>query len=301
MHKGIVFNIQKFSINDGPGIRTTVFLKGCPLNCLWCHNPESKSIKKQLFYDARKCVGCGRCVSACEFSAHSFKGEEHVFDREKCTLCGKCVDVCPAGALEVVGEEKTCDEIIKEVLKDKTFYETSGGGMTLSGGEPLMQYDLCLSLLKKGKAAGLHICMETCGYAPQEHIREVAKYVDIFLFDYKLTSPAEHEKYTGVDNHLILSNLALLNELGAHIVLRCPIIPGINDTKEHLEGIAKIAEKFDAIMNVDIEPYHPLGSSKSDMLGIDYSLKHLSFPEEEKVDYWVKTVASLTSKPVKKA
>ena len=301
MASGTIFNIQKFCVNDGPGIRTTVFFKGCPLNCVWCHNPESKKSVPEIFYNISKCVKCGKCMAKCEHSAHSFNGDTHIYSREKCAVCGKCCDFCPTEALEIAGYKKTSDEVLKDVLKDKVFYENSGGGMTLSGGEPMLQFEFALELMKKAKEAGLHTCMETCGFASPEKYREIAPFTDIFLFDYKITNPEDHKKYTGVTNEKILANLFMLDSLGKNTVLRCPIIPTVNDNDEHLYAIAETANKLKNILEVNIEPYHPLGSGKSEMLGRDYILKDLTFPEEETVKEWIAKVQSKTNITVKKA
>jgi len=296
---GTIFNIQKFCVNDGPGIRTTVFFKGCPLNCLWCHNPESKAVYPELFYDERKCISCGGCVIACKAGCHSM-ADFHRLDRAACIRCGACAAVCPTGAVEMAGREASVEEILTEVEKDAVFYRNSGGGMTLSGGEPMLQFDFVLELLRQAKQRGLHTAMETCGYAPAEHYRQVAPFVDLFLFDYKLTDPEQHRQYTGVTNGRILENLQLLDSLGAKTVLRCPIIPGINDTGDHFAGIARTAESLQHIQGVDIEPYHPLGQSKSNLLGKEYALENLTFPEKETVEIWIATVQRMTRVAVKK-
>ena len=296
-----VFNIQKFCVNDGPGIRTTVFIKGCPLNCLWCHNPESKNVKSELLFREDKCTLCGRCVPACPLGLHSVSAEGHTFDREKCVACGKCAEACFADALEIAGKKTDVEEALKEVMKDEAFYKNSGGGMTLSGGEPMLNFDFTLELLKQGKEKGLQICMETCGFADSEKYKAVAPYVDIFLWDYKLTSPELHKKYTGVDNELILKNLFMLDEMGAKTVLRCPIIPTVNDTEEHFEGIANTANRLKNVLEVNVEPYHPLGKGKSEQLGKEYALSDLTFPEKETVQEWIDKIAAKTSVTVKKA
>lgn len=311
--KGLVFNIQKFSINDGPGIRTTVFLKGCMLNCLWCHNPESKSAKPQLMFHENQCIGCGQCLEVCPLGLHKFteitsysaEGERsveniHVIDREKCIACGKCAEAC-VGALEIVGKEMTVEEVLQEVMKDKIFYDNSGGGMTVSGGEPLMHPEFTLALLKGAKEKGLHTCIETCGYARWEDVEALIPYVDLFLWDIKETDSDRHKEYTGVYNERILDNLRRLNAAGGQIVLRCPIIPGYNDREEHLKAIGALAEKLSNVQRVDVEPYHPLGKSKSRDLGKEYPLEELSFPEEEAVKEWIQRISSGTSKPVGKA
>ncbi len=298
---GTIFNIQKFCINDGPGIRSTVFFKGCPLNCLWCHNPESKAAAPQLFYDAAKCVGCGQCAAVCPRGCHAVSQAGHSYDRTACTGCGACTDGCYTGALERMGRTVTVDKALAEVMKDEIFYRSSGGGMTLSGGEPMAQFAFTQALLTAAKEKGLHTCMETCGFAPAEHFRQIAPLVDIFLFDYKLTDSTEHKKYTGVPNETILANLRLLDELGCATVLRCPIIPGINDTAAHLQGIAQLANSLTHVLNIDLEPYHPLGTKKSAMLGMDYPLAELTFPAEVTVQSWIAQVQGLTAVPVKKA
>ncbi len=296
-----IFNIQKFCVNDGPGIRTTVFFKGCPLNCIWCHNPESKSVKKEILFDAKKCVGCKACAMHCKNGCHTFTNDAHLFDRSQCIGCHACTEVCYPKALEVCGREESVEDILKTVMKDKLFYEKSGGGLTVSGGEPMAQFDVVFTLLQKAKELGLHTAMETCGFAQSAHFRTVAPYVDLFLFDYKVTDPTDHKKYVGVEPDLILQNLALLDELGADIILRCPIIPGCNDDQAHLLAIAALAQRYTHILEIQIEPYHPLGSGKSAMLGKEYALEGLSFPEKEAVAGWISTIQEHTTVPVKRA
>lgn len=301
MIKGCVFNIQKFSVNDGPGIRTTVFMKGCPLRCVWCHNPESKHAMPEIMYNRGKCIGCRACEKVCPKGCHIFTETEHIFKREDCIGCGECAKVCYTDSLSLAGEMKTVDEVIAEVMKDKVFYDNSGGGMTLSGGEPMMQAEFTYELLKSAKEKGLHTCIETCGFAKKEAFEKIAPYVDIFLFDYKITDSDTHKKYTGVSNEQILANLRMLDEMGCKTVLRCPIIPDINDNEEHLSGIAEVANSLKNILEINIEPYHPLGKDKATMLGKEYPLSHLSFPSEESVKSWIDTVASKTTLTVRKA
>lgn len=299
--KGAVFNIQKFSLNDGPGIRTTVFLKGCMLRCLWCHNPESHSPRPQLMLYAEKCIGCGECVRRCPNELHSFSEDGlHRIDRVSCTACGICAEGC-AGALEIVGREASVEEILAEVEKDRRFYENSGGGLTVSGGEPLMQPAFTLALLREAKARGLHTCLETCGFAPWEKIEALIPYVDLFLWDVKETDDALHREFTGVSCEPILQNLRRLSDAGGKIVLRCPLIPGYNDRPQHLTAIGALAEELDGVLRVDIEPYHPLGKSKSESLGKTYAPGDLSFPEKETVQGWIDAVASVTRKPTAKS
>lgn len=301
MKNGTVFNIQKFSVNDGPGIRTTVFLKGCPLDCLWCHNPESKSSEPEIMYDAKKCIGCGSCVNICAEKCHIITKGLHMFQRTNCNLCGKCVEVCMTDALEKAGSVKTVSEVMDEVLKDKAFYENSGGGVTLSGGEPMFQFEFTYELLKESKKQGIHTCIETCGFAKDENYKKIVDLVDIFLFDYKETDPVKHKEFTGVDNKRILSNLRLLDNMNAKIILRCPVIPTLNDREDHFDGIAETANSLKNIIEINIEPYHPLGSGKAQMLNKEYVLKDLTFPENETVENWIEYISSKTVVPVKKA
>ena len=298
---GVAFNLQKFCINDGPGIRTTLFLKGCPLDCAWCHNPESKRFAPQLGYMAEKCVGCGACVAACPAGCHAISPEGHSLDRAACTVCGACVAACPARSLEAIGYTVTVEGVLEDFLKDAPFYETSGGGVTVSGGEPFAQFPFLLALLKACKAAGLHTAVETCGFTTAEHLTEAAPYIDLFLYDYKETDSALHRRFTGQDNARILDNLALLDRLGAAVILRCPLIPGYNDREEHLRGIAAAAERFTCVQAVEVEPYHPLGSGKSARIGEQYALAALSFPPAEDVQAWIAVISAHTGKPVRKA
>ena len=300
MQEGIIFNIQRFSVNDGPGIRTTVFYKGCPLNCLWCHNPESKSKKKELLFDEKKCVLCGACAVVCPNDCHSFDAGEHFLDRTKCVACGACAEACAPEALELVGNTKTVEQVVEEVLKDQAFYETSGGGMTLTGGEPMAQFDFTMELLRLGKEAGLHICMETCGFSSAEKYALCAEYVDLFLWDWKLTDRELHKMYTGVYNDTIIDNLRLLDSMGAKFVLRCPIIPGINDNDGHFRGIAHVANSHSGVTAVEVEPYHPLGKAKSERLGREYSIGDIEFPDNARAEEWIARIASFTDKPVRR-
>lgn len=297
---GYIFNIQRFSVNDGPGIRTNVFFKGCPLSCIWCHNPESKNAAREIFFNPSKCTLCGRCMSVCENSAHVSKSGVHVFDRSKCRSCGRCTAACPTGALEITGEPMSAQDVIREVLKDKIFYDNSGGGITLSGGEPMLQFDFAYEILTLAKESGLNTCMETCGFADAEKYMKIAPLVDLFLYDCKETDDGRHREYTGVSNRLILENLRMLDKLGARTVLRCPVIPTLNDKDEHLEAIADLANSLKNIVEIDVEPYHPLGASKSKLLGKDYPLSDLTFPSEELIGEWIAKIQSKTSVTVKR-
>ncbi len=299
--KCLVFNIQKFSVNDGPGIRTTVFLKGCMLNCLWCHNPESKSARPQIMLTPRLCVGCGACLASCPQGLHAFdESGAHNIDRSRCTACGACADAC-VGALEICGKPMTVDEILAEVKKDEAFYRHSGGGMTVSGGDPLFHPAFTRELLRRAKEESLHTCVETSGHARWEDLEALLPFVDLFLWDVKETDTVRHRQFTGVGNERILENLHKLDAAGAKTVLRCPVIPGCNDRPEHFAAIAALANGLTGVQNIDVEPYHPLGKSKSEALGESYALGDLGFPEEDTVKGWIAAIAADTAVPVKKA
>ena len=297
---GTIFNIQKFCTSDGPGIRTTVFLKGCPLRCAWCHNPESQRREPELLYYADKCVSCLRCLPLCRSGAQTIRDGKHFLEREKCVGCFECTRT-GCDALAQVGRIVSVDEVMDEVLKDKAFYDTSGGGMTLSGGEPLFQADFAAELLGAAKSAGIGTCIETCGFVKHEVLEAVTPFVDSFLFDIKLTDDAKHRKYTGVPFAPILDSLRFIDSLGTDIVLRCPIIPGVNDDIEHFSRIAATAEETRGVTEIDIEPYHPLGASKCAGLGRPYEMKDTVFPTPEEADEWVRIISGMCRKPVRKA
>lgn len=266
MITGKIFNIQHFSVHDGPSIRTTVFFKGCPLRCEWCHNPEGLEEQSELSFAARKCIACGACVTACENNVHFIQSGQHLLDREKCCHCGKCEASCPTGALKLIGRTYTVEEVLEEIKRDVAFYE-GGGGVTLSGGEPLAQPIFALEIAKRVKALGISVCVETSGYCSADSIKDIAPYVDYFLFDWKDSNQETHTKYTGADSNRIRENLLILNELGANIILRCPVIPERNTNQTHFDGIIEIARKCHHILRIELEPYHALGLEKYEQLG----------------------------------
>ena len=267
MTEGLVFDIQHFCLDDGPGIRTTVFFKGCPLRCIWCHNAEGLTINPQIYFSREKCFGCGLCAEVCPQNGHSFHDHVHEVDFEACIRCGACTRVCRNEAVRVAGRCMTDEAVLKEVMKDKPFYDQSGGGITLSGGEPLMQGEFACGLAAFCKDNGLHVCVETSGYCNKETLLRILPYVDLFLFDYKHYDPEKHKVYTGVDNQRILDNLHMISDAGKSIILRCPIIPSCNDTETHYQAIAKVANELHGIREIHIEPYHPFGLSKYRSIG----------------------------------
>ncbi len=262
---GTVFNIQRYCSNDGPGIRTCVFLKGCPLNCVWCHNGESKSREEELLYDARKCISCFGCISVCENGCHTEENGAHILRRENCINCGKCADICPAGALERVGKSMSADEVMKTVLADKEFYNKDGG-MTLTGGEPMLQFDFAYALAKRARSENITVAMETCGYAETEKYIKIAPFVDFFLFDCK-ASAEDHLTLTGKDDALIMNNLDYLCKNGANVILRCPVVDGANLNDGFIDKLCNIAKKYPSLTAIQLMPYHNTGIGKTELIG----------------------------------
>ncbi len=268
--KAKIFEIKRFAVHDGDGIRTTVFFKGCPLTCVWCHNPEGIEFKPQLAYYENKCICCGECVSACNAKAHYIDHTAHIFDREKCIACGKCADVCLGAALSFYGKDMRVEDIMSAVLEDKEFYENSGGGVTLSGGECLMQADFCAELLKGLKENGIHTAVDTCGFVQRDAIDKVLPFTDVFLYDVKAFDEDIHIKCTGQSNKLILENLTYIDECGKKIEIRIPYVPGFND--DQILKIAEFLSKLKNITKVRILPYHNYAGSKYKSLDMKNTL-----------------------------
>jgi pyruvate formate lyase activating enzyme len=288
--QGLIFDIQRFSIHDGPGLRTTVFLKGCPLRCRWCHNIESQAPEPLLSFTPSRCIGCGACVEACPRRAHALADGGHTLDRAVCTVCGKCADVCVTQALEMVGRLATVSEVLEIVLRDRPFYAASGGGMTLSGGEPLSQIDFSEALLSAAKDAGLHSAVETTGFAKWADVERIVPLVDLFLCDLKETDDARHREWTGVGNALIIENLRRLSRAGARVRIRLPLVPGVNDRGDHFDAIARLARDLKSLEGVEVIAYHRLGEGKAARFGVTSSFS-AETPDAETRRSWAAALA----------
>jgi pyruvate formate lyase activating enzyme len=280
---GTVFDIKRFSIHDGPGLRTTVFFKGCPLRCSWCHNPESQSRKLERIFWEDRCLKCQACISACKQGAIRLIENHITTDDGKCIRCGECVEVCYAEARQMAGRAMTIPQVMSEVERDVAFYDQSGGGVTFSGGEPLMQPDYLLALLLACRESEIRTTLDTCGYASWETIDRIRPYVDFFLFDLKFMDQARHKKHTGASNTHILENLQRLSKLGHSIILRMPIIPGINADAENVHAIAACAAALPSLMGVDILPYHRAAINKYERMHRAYQFAELLPPSDEEM------------------
>ena len=284
-----IFNIQKFSTHDGDGVRTTIFFKGCPLRCMWCHNPESQHYYKELIFHHHKCTACGRCVAKCKQGANSIVDGKIVFDRSKCTACGVCTDWCITEARELAGMEYTVDALVKEAMKDKIFYEQSGGGVTLSGGEVMasQHMDYVEEVCRKLHENGVSVFIDTSGYTDYENLKRILPYVDVFLYDIKVMDPEDHKKYIGVDNSLILENLKKLSDEGAGLYIRLPIIQQVNATDEHIESVIHFLKENNIhARQVNLLPYHDIGKGKYASLDMEYHDDEMSVPVSELMEHF---------------
>lgn len=284
-----IFNIQKFSTHDGDGVRTTIFFKGCPLRCMWCHNPESQHYYKELIFHQHKCTACGRCVAKCKQGANSIVDGKIVFDRSKCTACGVCTDWCITEARELAGKEYTVDALVKEAMKDKIFYEQSGGGVTLSGGEVMasQHMDYVEEVCRKLHENGVSVFIDTSGYTDYKNLKRILPYVDVFLYDIKVMDPKDHKKFIGVDNSLILENLKKLSDEGAGLYIRLPIIQQVNATDEHIESVIHFLKENNIhARQVNLLPYHDIGKGKYASLDMEYHDDEMSVPVSELMEHF---------------
>lgn len=278
--QAIISDIKRFAVHDGDGIRTTVFLKGCSLKCIWCHNPESIGFKPQLAYYDNKCISCGECVSSCPAGAHKIAKNGHLYNRDLCVACGKCAENCLGSALTFYGKKVTVDELLPLLLEDREFYETSNGGVTLSGGECLCQVDFCTELLKKLKENNIHTAVDTCGFVPRETLDKVIPYTDIFLYDIKAFDEDVHIKCTGQSNRLILDNLKYIDSCNKPIEVRIPFVPEYNN--DEIDKIGKFLSTLKNLTKVRVLPYHNYAGSKYDSLGMENTLPE-KLPESETI------------------
>ncbi|WP_122643702.1 trans-4-hydroxy-L-proline dehydratase activase [Luxibacter massiliensis] len=285
----LITDIQKYSIHDGDGIRTTVFFKGCHLRCTWCHNPETQSYTKELSCDEEKCTGCGNCAGACPLGAVSIRAGKAFTDRDKCMVCGKCTDACNLNLREVTGREYSVDELVKELKKDEMFYEESGGGVTLSGGEVMTaDMDFVEALVKKLHRLGISVTIDTCGQAPYENYERILPYIETFLYDIKTIDQAVHRQYMGAGNGQILENLEKLSRAGAHIYIRIPVVKEVNGSQRAMQEIIKwLQEKQICAARVNLLPYHNTGSGKYPKIGRCYEGADLHAPDKEEMEHFV--------------
>lgn len=279
--RGIIFDIQRYSLHDGPGLRTNVFFKGCSLACEWCSNPESRQGRPEIAFFAQNCFECGDCVVVCAAEAVAQTAEGLRWDSQRCDRCGKCVQVCASGAFQMIGREVSAGEVLDQVLRDAAFYQ-EGGGLTLTGGEPALQPAFAAALLALAKAEGLHTAIETCGNVPWAHYEQLLPFVDLFLYDIKHVNPALHHLGTHVDNRLVLENAARLAQAGARLVVRVPLIPEFNQDEGSLKQLARFAQSLPGVQEVHLLPYHSLARAKYRALGKAYPMGDLPpMPVEE--------------------
>ena len=285
MHEAVpIIKVQRFCIHDGPGVRSTVFFKGCPLHCKWCANPETQDANTQREFNRSLCIGCGNCVQVCSFGAVQIDVDGKAsFSAQDCSDCMQCVEQCPSTALTSVGKRVTQEELIKEVLRDERYYARSGGGVTFSGGEPLLYPDFLTQVMSQLHEHGIHVLLDTSGMACRESLEKVFPYCDEIYFDIKFVNATKHKQYTGISNEIILDNLVWLDENKVPVTLRFPLIPGINDAPEDLSALAELADKLNHYRGLWILPYHMFGVQKYKMLGIKYELDDIKPPSQERV------------------
>ena len=293
MQRGFVFNIQRFSVHDGPGIRSTVFLKGCPLSCVWCHNPEGIAPAPEVALSPRRCIECGECVVVCPLGL-PVPGEAPTAESlDSCLVCGSCAEACPTRARQVAGLEMTVPEVMTEILKDRVFFEGSGGGATFSGGEPLGQPRFLLELLQACREQRIHTAVDTSGLVPWVDLEAVAEATDLLLYDVKHLDDAAHRRFTGVSNAQILANLRRLSARHHRIWLRVPVVPGVNDSPEHLLAIGQLAAGLSGIEKVCLLPYHPLGEDKLRRQGRKSAMENVGRPSVKQMQNLANVVETM--------
>ena len=280
---GLVFDVQRFSLQDGPGIRTTVFLKGCPLACQWCHNPEGMTGAPEILVTPERCIACGACADACPHGLPSGNAGGWVLPRELCEACGMCADACPTGARRLVGRDLTVEEVVEAATRDRVFHEQSGGGVTFSGGEPLRQADFVIACLDALRAVGIHVAVDTCGLVEREDLLRAAASTDLFLYDLKHMDPGAHAELAGATNDRILANLEALAEVHDEIWVRVPVIPGLNDDPLNLRRTAEFAAALPSVRKVSLLPYHELGAQKRSRIGAEASGLSSSTPPADRM------------------
>jgi len=293
MKTGLIFDVKRYAINDGPGIRVVIFFKGCNLHCAWCHNPESISPKVEKMYSRAKCMMCGECAAVCPEKAITLTSESIVTNPELCKLCGKCAEVCPTKATEMSGYVKSVDEIMAIIEKERMFFDQSGGGVTFSGGEPILHSEMLIELLDECGKRGIHRAIDTAGFVKTETLLEVAKRTDLFLFDLKMIDSENHKKWTNISNEKILENLKILAETGAKIFIRIPIIAGVNDDDENIENTAAFVAKLAGERKpVNLIPYHNIAQTKYQKLGKGEDFKRMLEPSKEELDAMIEKFRS---------
>jgi len=290
---GTIFNIQRYSVNDGPGIRTLIFFKGCPLRCEWCSNPESQNIKRQIMVFDNLCTRCGACATVCPNTCITIQEDKRIYEPKNCDLCGQCRDICPNSAVKLVGEKMSIEDVVAIAEKDYLFYLNSGGGVTLGGGEPTVQAPFASHLLKELKALGIHTAMETCGYTDWTVFERLLPHLDLLLYDVKHIHPYTHEQHTGKPNDRILKNLSNLLKEETPVIIRIPVIPDFNDDARNMNEIGSFLNRHNAkgaVERIDLLPYHKLGISKYEALGLSYTLEGSQTPEKKRLEEFKQTL-----------